>query len=208
MREKRIWTPVRVTPTILLDSRRIEIRFMELLSNLSLSSFLSRFYLFGIDQIVISSRWCASRDARFDQSECVICSDFHAWEEPFSEVYMIKFRFIPSLCVIWALYLRGKLLEHLILIVITLILNILLSWAFVTSLNCSVIGRPPWWYECYFRRSSWIHCWLLLAVLSDYFGHLVTSTFLLCKCRGLPGPMLVFPSWDVVEWRDRLSQVA
>ena len=29
-----------------------------------------------------------------------------------------------------------------------------------------------------FRRSSWIHCWLLLAVLSDYFGHLVTSTFL------------------------------
>ena len=37
-----------------------------------------------------------------------------------------------------------------------------------------------------FRRSSWIHCWLLLAVLSDYFGQLVTSTFLLCKFRGLP----------------------
>ena len=55
MREKRIWTPVRVTPTILLDSRRIKIRFMELLSNLSLSSFLSRFYLFVMDQIVIES---------------------------------------------------------------------------------------------------------------------------------------------------------
>ena len=27
---------------------------------------------------------------------------------------------------------------------------------------------------------------LLLAVLSDYFGHLVTSAFLLCKFRGLP----------------------
>ena len=29
-------------------------------------------------------------------------------------------------------------------------------------------------------------CWLLLAVLSDYFGHLVTSALLLCKSRGLP----------------------
>ena len=38
-----------------------------------------------------------------------------------------------------------------------------------------------------FCRPSWIHCWLLLAVLSDYFGHLVTSTFLLRKFRGLPG---------------------
>ena len=33
---------------------------------------------------------------------------------------------------------------------------------------------------------SWIHCWLLSAVLSDYFGHLVTSTFLLCKFRAVP----------------------
>ena len=33
---------------------------------------------------------------------------------------------------------------------------------------------------------SWIYCWLLLAVLSDYFGHLVTSTFLLCKFRVVP----------------------
>ena len=49
-----------------------------------------------------------------------------------------------------------------------------------------------------FRRSSWIHCWLLLAVLSDYFGHLVTSTFLLFKFRfrGLPGSTpLHFNSW-------------
>ena len=30
-------------------------------------------------------------------------------------------------------------------------------------------------------------CWLLIAVLSDYFGHLFTSAFLLCKCSGLPG---------------------
>ena len=47
--------------------------------------------------------------------------------------------------------------------------------------------KPPRWFECYFRRSSWIYCWLLLAVLSDYFGHLVSSTFPLCKFWGLHG---------------------
>ena len=52
---------------------------------------------------------------------------------------------------------------------------------------CSVMCRPPWWFECCFCRSSWINCWLLLAVLSNYFGHLVTSTFFVCKFRGLPG---------------------
>ena len=86
------------------------------------------------------------------------------------------------------------------------------SWAFVTSLNCSVMCQPPWWFECYFLRSSWIH-WLLLAVLSDYFGQLVTSAFLLCKFWGLPAglPLLVSPLWgveSVLEWRDCLSQVA
>ena len=45
-----------------------------------------------------------------------------------------------------------------------------------------------------FRRSSWIHCWLLLAVLSDFFGHLVSSTILLCKFWDLPGPTAdIFP---------------
>ena len=41
-----------------------------------------------------------------------------------------------------------------------------------------------------FAVLSWIHCrllWLLLAVLSDYFGQLVTSTLLLYRFRGLPG---------------------
>ena len=97
--------------------------------------------------------------------------------------------------VISTLYLRGKLLEHFVLIEVTLLLNILLSWEFVTSLNCYVMCRPPWWIECYFRRFSWIHYWLLLAVLSDYFGHLVTSTFLLCKFPGLPGSTpVIFPA--------------
>ena len=101
---------------------------------------------------------------------------------------MVKFSLYSKLVyVISTLYGRGKLLEHFILIVVTLLLNILLSWAFVTSLNCSVMYKPPWWFECCFCRSSWIHYWLLLAVLSNYFGHLVTSTFLLCKFRGLPG---------------------
>ena len=111
--------------------------------------------------------------------------------------------------VISALYRRGKLLEHFILIAVALLLNILLSWAFVTSLNCSVMCRPPWWFECCFCRSSWIHCWLLLAVLSDYFGQLVTSTFLLCKFWGLPGSIIVsFPvmrRWKCLGMK-RLSQ--
>ena len=88
--------------------------------------------------------------------------------------------------------------SRFILIGINIHFKYLLSWAFVTSLNCSVMCKPPWWFECYFRRSSWIHCWLLLAVLSDYFGHLVTSTFLLFKFRfrGLPGSTApLFNSW-------------
>ena len=55
----------------------------------------------------------------------------------------------------------------------------------------------------------WIHCWLPLAVLSDYFGQLVTSTSLLCKCRGLPGSTSVrFPVMRLWKWlgMKRLSQ--
>ena len=51
--------------------------------------------------------------------------------------------------------------------VVALLFNILLSWAFGTCLNgfhCLVMCKP-WWFKCYFRCSSWIHCWLLLAVL-------------------------------------------
>ena len=75
-----------------------------------------------------------------------------------------------------------------------------------------VMYKPPWWFECCFCRSSWIHCWLLLAVLLDFFGHRVTSKFLLCKFRGLPGlPLIAFPLWSVesvLELRDRLNHVA
>ena len=112
------------------------------------------------------------------------------------------------------LYRRVKLLEHLILIVVTLLLNILLSWAFVTSLNCSVICKPPRRCECYFRRSKWIHCWLLLAVLSDFFDHLVSSTILLCKFWGLTGSTAdIFPfmrRWKCLglKWSSHPMQVA
>ena len=131
---------------------------------------------------------------RFDQSECVMCRVIFAlakmsrFQRCLCALYMVKFSLYSKLVrVISTLYGRGKLLEHLILIVVTLLLHILLSWAFVTSLNWSVMCRSPWWFECCFCRSSCIHCWLLLAVLSGYFGHLVTSTFLLCKFWGLHG---------------------
>ena len=73
------------------------------------------------------------------------------------------------------------------------------------------VHEPPWWFECYFRRSSWIHCWLLLAVLTNFiiiFG----LPFLFVNFGVYPGlHFLVFPLWsveNVLEWRDRLSQVA
>ena len=46
------------------------------------------------------------------------------------------------LSVILTLYHSGELLEHFILIAVTLLLNILLSLAFVTTLNCSVMYEP------------------------------------------------------------------
>ena len=64
------------------------------------------------------------------------------------------------------------------------------SWQFVSMKPRGPRGYgllPRWLFECYFRRSSGIHCWLLLALLSDYFGQFVTSTFLLCKFWGLIG---------------------
>ena len=113
---------------------------------------------------------------RFDQSERVICRlVVYIWNFAF-QARVDNFDTIPL----------GKLLEHFILIVVALLFNILLSWAFATSLNYLVMCKPPWWFDCNFRRTSWIHSWLLVAVLSDYFGQLVTSTFLLCKFRGLP----------------------
>ena len=132
------------------------------------------------------SRRCASRDSTnqnasfvdwFSRLERAVfrgtCGEMFA----LFQASVGNFDTIPPWKVVWTL----------ILIALALLLNILLSWAFVTSLNCSVKCKPPWWFDRNFRCSSWIHSWLLVAVLSDYFGQLVTSTFLLCKFRGLPG---------------------
>ena len=55
---------------------------------------------------------------------------------------MVKFSVYSKLIlVILTPYRHGKLLEHFILIALALLSNILLSWAFVTSLNCSVMCR-------------------------------------------------------------------
>ena len=57
---------------------------------------------------------------------------------------MVKFSLYSKLVsVISTLYRLGKLLEHFILIAVALVLNILLSSAFVTSLNCSAMCKPP-----------------------------------------------------------------
>ena len=127
---------------------------------------------------------------------------------------MVKFSLYSKLVlVILTLHRRGKFLEHFISIVVVLLLNILLSWAFVTSLNCSVMCKPAWMIlSVIFAVLSWIHCrllCLLLAVLSDYFGQLVTSTLLLYRFRGLPGftpvSFLVMRRWNCLGMK-RSSQ--
>ena len=149
------------------------------------------------------SRRCASRDSTNQNASFV--EWFSRLERAVSEIYVVKFSIYSKLVyVISTLYSRGKLLEHFILIALALLLNIVLSWAFVTSLDCSVMCKPPWWFECYFGRSSWIHSWLLAAVLSDYFGQLVTSTFRLCKFRGLPGSTSV--SFPVMARRRKMKR--
>ena len=127
-----------------------------------------------------------------------------AYDEIFAlfQAWVGNFDTIPPWKVVWTLYFDSSYVTS----------NILLSWEFETSLNCSVMCKPPQWFKCYFRRSSWIHCWLLFAVLSDYFGHLVRSTRLLCKFWGLhgstPDSFPVMRRWRVLDWRDRLTQVA
>ena len=79
---------------------------------------------------------------------------------------MVKFSLYSKLVlVISTLHRRGKLLEHFILIIVTLLLNILLFSVFVTSLNCildyvsiCVSGHDDLSIQCYFHRSPWIHC--------------------------------------------------
>ena len=109
-------------------------------------------------------RWCASRDST--NQNALFVEWFSRWGRAvFRGVYGEIFDLFQA-CVgnfHTRLYRRGKLLEHFTLMVVKLLLNILLSWAFVTSLNCSVICTPPWWFESCFCRPSWIHCWLLLS---------------------------------------------
>ena len=84
----------------------------------------------------------------------------------------------------------------------------MIMFSYLVNKNCN--GKTCLFkVECCFCRSSWIHCWLLLAFLSDFFGHRGTSTFLLCKFRDLPGstPDIFSAVESVLELRDRLNQV-
>ena len=127
---------------------------------------------------------------RFDQSECAICNQkewFSRLQRFFLELYMVKFipsldrkisTLIPPWKVVGTLYLDSSYVTFKYF-------AFLRFWDKFELLGH--MWKPPRWFECYFRRSSWIYCWLLLAVLSDYFGHLVSSTFPLCKFWGLHG---------------------
>ena len=130
---------------------------------------------------------------------------------------MVKFSLYSKLVlVILTLHRRGKLLEHFISIVVVLLLNILLSWAFVTSLNCSVMCKPPWmiWvlFSMFFLRfiaGYSGYCWQFYLII---LVNLLLQPFFFIDFVVYPGlPLLVFLLWGVetlLEWRDRLSQVA
>ena len=137
---------------------------------------------------------------RSDQSERVICRVIFrlgngavfrvVYDEIFAlfQAWVGNFDTIPPWKVVGTLYLDSGYVT----------LNILLSWELETSLNCLVMCKPPRWFKCYFRRSSWIHCWLLLAVLSDYFGHLVIQPLFFVNFGVYTGlPLIVFPLWGV-----------
>ena len=130
---------------------------------------------------------------------------------------MVKFSLYSKLVlVILTLHRRGKLLEHFISIVVVLLLNILLSWAFVTSLNCSVMCKPPWmiWvlfspFFLGFIAGYYGYCWQFYRII---LVNLLLQPFFFIDFVVYPGlPLLVFLLWGVetvLEWRDRLSQVA
>ena len=86
------------------------------------------------------------------------------------EAFVGNFHTIRPWTVVGTLYLDGSYVTF-----------VFLKFELLSHVHAAMMIRV-----CFYRP-SWIYCWLLLAVLSDYFGHLVTSTFLLCKFRGLPG---------------------
>ena len=61
--------------------------------------------------------------------------------------------------------------------------------AFETSLNCSVMSVQSATMIWVLFSPFFFDSFILVTVsgFSDYFGHLVTSTFLLCKFRSVPG---------------------
>ena len=130
---------------------------------------------------------------------------------------MVKFALYSKLVlVILTLHRRGKFLEHFISIVVVLLLNILLSWAFVTSLNCSVMCKPPWmiWvlfspFFLGFIAGHSAYCWQFNLII---LVNLLLQPFFFIDFVVYPGlPLFVFllrGVETVLEWRDRLSQVA
>ena len=128
---------------------------------------------------------------------------------------MVKFSLYSKLVlVILTLHRRGKLLEHFISIVYSCITFKYFAFLSVCD-KYELLGHVQAAMDdlsVIFAVLSCIHCrllWLLLAVLSDYFGQLVTSTLLLYRFRGLPGftpvSFLVMRRWNCLGMK-RSSQ--
>ena len=133
----------------------------------------------------VQPRWCASRD--FTNQNALFVERFSRLERAvfrvaYGEIFALfqacvgNFDTIPPWKVVGTLYLDSSCVTFK-------------YFAFLSVCDkFELLGhvQAAMMFCVLFRRSSWIHCWLLLAVLSDYFGHLVSSTFLLCKFCCLP----------------------
>ena len=191
---------------------------MELLSNLSLSSFLSRFYLFVMDQIVIESLYYRFQagGVRYETQDSTNQNAlFVEWfsrsgraffrgvhDEIFAlfQACVGTFGTIPPWKVVGTLYLDSSYvgLKYFAFLSVcdkfellghgqsAMVIWVLFSPFFLASLLVTVGGFIGlFWSSCYFNLSFFVNVGVY------------------------PGlPLLVFPLWDIVEWRDRLSQEA
>ena len=125
---------------------------------------------------------------RFDQSECVISrvifalgkSRFQRWTDEIVALFQARvgnFDTIPPWKVVGTLYLDGSYVTFKYFA----FLNVCDKFELLGHLQ---VAMMIWVLFSPFFLDS---CWILLALLSDYFGHLVTSTFFLCTFRVLTG---------------------
>ena len=139
------------------------------------------------------SRRCASGDSTNQNALFVECFS-RLWRAVFIGVYgalfqacVGNFHAIRSWKVAGTLYLDSSYVT-------------LKYFAFLSvydKFELLVMYKPPWWFECCFCRSSWIHCWLLLTVLWDFLVVVILQPFFFANFGVYPGlAQIGSPLWS------------